>query len=343
MSERYDPRITPWSFDDDDFHELESRREQIEFLLRYAVLAPSSHNQQPWSFQITQEGVAVFADSRRRLPIIDPDDRELTLSIGAAIANLRVAAAHFGFESTLQLPASAEGGAVATLTLRETSGPDEKLRSLFRAIKRRHTNRTPFNDESIEPEALATLLDVVEDYPQTFHLVFRQDQRRAADLIAFADQLLMADDAYRCELAGCVHPADRSDDGLAADTLGIPAPLAFAAPFVIRHFDVGNLQAHHDRELTMSATALLVVSAEDDPISLLRAGEALEYLLLTITKVGLEYSFLNAPIQRADLRDRIRILTGATRPSQLIVRIGHGPPMTSSSPRRPLAAVLMQP
>jgi hypothetical protein len=152
----------------------------------------------------------------------------------------------------------------------------------------------------------------------------------------------MADDTYRSELAACVHPtSDAAEDGLAADSLGIPAPLAGAASFVLRHFDLGPLQAHRDHDLTMSATALLIVTAHDDAISLLQAGEALEYLLLTITQVGLQYSFLNAPIQRAELRDRVEMLAGSKRPAQLIVRIGHGQAVANFSPRRPLAAVVV--
>jgi len=70
-------------------------------LLRYAVLAPSSHNTQPWQFRITPEGIEVLPDLSRRLPIADPLDRELWLSVGSTIANLRVAAAHFGFATTI--------------------------------------------------------------------------------------------------------------------------------------------------------------------------------------------------------------------------------------------------
>ena len=171
-------------------------------------------------------------------------------------------------------------------------------------------------------------------------MVFGQDKERGADLIAFADQLLMADDAYRGELAACMHPANGADDQLTADTLGIPARLARAVPFVLRHFDLGTLQAQHDRELTMSAAALLIVTAGRGLIPLF-AGEALEYLLLTITRVGLQYSFLNAPIQRADLRDRVAMLARSRRPAQLIVRIGQGHPVNGPSPRRPLPAVVV--
>ena len=86
-SDNFEPRVTPWQLEESDFYELESDREQIEFLLRYAVLAPSSHNTQPWMFGIVEDGVRVFADYSRRLMVSDPDDRELLMSVGAAITN----------------------------------------------------------------------------------------------------------------------------------------------------------------------------------------------------------------------------------------------------------------
>ncbi|MEO8036587.1 MAG: hypothetical protein ABI837_19270 [Acidobacteriota bacterium] len=341
MAQPYDPSATPWIFDDDAFYELTSLHEKFEFVLRYAVLAPSSHNQQPWSFRITDQGVEVFADATRRLPVIDPDDREMTISIGAAIANLRVAAAHFGFESTALFPEAGGTGAVATIALQEAPTPDERRKSLFHSIKLRHTNRMPFDEKTLDPAALSRVLDVVEEYPDTFHIVYRQDQQRAADLIAVADQLLMADAAYRSELAACLNTATGAEDGLTGDALGIPATIAAAAPFVLRHVDLGSVQARHDQKLTMSSAALVVVTADDDAISLLRAGEALEYLLLTITGAGLQYSFLNAPIQRAELRARVDQLSSSRFPAQLIVRIGHGQTLSGSSPRRPLDAVVV--
>lgn len=340
MIDRYDPRSTPWNFDDDDFYEHESRREQIEFLLRYAVLAPSSHNRQPWIFKITAEGVEVSADPTRCLAAIDPDDRELTLSIGAAIANLRVAAAHFGFESTVSYETSGDSAPLATVTLRETCDPDRELGRLFSAIKRRHTNRAPFVEQIVDPDALAIVLDVIDHDPETFHIVLPREKSRAADLIELADRAQMADPAYRSELSACIHASADAIDGLPADSLGIPHVLAAATPFLLRHHDFGPLHARQDHDRAMSAAGLLVVCAEDDSTSLLRAGEALEILLLTFTRSGLQYSFLNAPIQRAELRDRVATLAGCRQPPQLILRFGQGRPVVSPAPRRPVAAVV---
>src|SRR6266545_2243593 len=56
-----------------------------------AVAAPSLHNSQPWRFRIRNGGVDVYADRTRQLEVIDPSGRELLISVGAAVFNLRVA------------------------------------------------------------------------------------------------------------------------------------------------------------------------------------------------------------------------------------------------------------
>ncbi|HVR38527.1 MAG TPA: hypothetical protein VMU84_05475, partial [Thermoanaerobaculia bacterium] len=54
MSDPFDPRIDPWLIDESDFYEIDDAKAQKEFLLRYAVLAPSGHNTQPWSFSLVR-------------------------------------------------------------------------------------------------------------------------------------------------------------------------------------------------------------------------------------------------------------------------------------------------
>lgn len=46
--------------------------ERSRFLLQYAVLAPSSHNSQPWAFAVEGGEVHVYADESRRLDVADP-------------------------------------------------------------------------------------------------------------------------------------------------------------------------------------------------------------------------------------------------------------------------------
>ena len=65
-------------------------------LLRAAVRAPSLHNTQPWAFGFGDRHVELYADSSRHLPRADSTGRSLLVSCGAALFNLRVAAAHLG-------------------------------------------------------------------------------------------------------------------------------------------------------------------------------------------------------------------------------------------------------
>ena len=78
-------------------------RDTLAAILESATLAPSSHNTQPWRFELGETGISLFADRLRALPVNDPDDRELTISCGCALFNLRIAAAHAGFNTECQL------------------------------------------------------------------------------------------------------------------------------------------------------------------------------------------------------------------------------------------------
>lgn len=323
----------PWIIDEADFYELESHREQMEFLLRYAILAPSGHNTQPWTFRITADGVEVFADYSRRLPVVDKDDRELLMSVGAAIANFRVAAAHFGFDTTVAYDRRPlETVPAATIRVHETCAANDALASLFPAIRKRHTNRELYDGQPIDPEALQVILDVVDANPGTLRLVLPRDVERVTEYVASADRTLMARPAYRAELA---------DSPLPPEALGVPSVLSGVTPWLVRTFDVGDLQARRDSERTRSASMLLVVTAGDDRVSLLKAGEVLEILLLTITATGLQYSFLNTAVEVEESRDRLRMLIGSTHPPQVLLRIGSSATAAHPTPRRAVESVIV--
>ena len=85
-----------WNISGEDFPAIGTPVEQMEFVLNYAVLAPSNHNTQPWLFEIHGDAIHLFVDRSRALPMTDPEDREMLISCGAALLNLRVAMRHFG-------------------------------------------------------------------------------------------------------------------------------------------------------------------------------------------------------------------------------------------------------
>lgn len=76
-------------------------------ILRHASLAPSGHNSQPWFVKALEpKNWIIGIDPQRRLPAVDPINREALLSIGAFIENLSIAAGALGFKAHTEVIAN---------------------------------------------------------------------------------------------------------------------------------------------------------------------------------------------------------------------------------------------
>ena len=61
-----------------------SNTPEVSEFIRYATLAASGHNTQPWRFRIVDSSIEVLPDFSRRTPVVDPDDHHLFASLGCA-------------------------------------------------------------------------------------------------------------------------------------------------------------------------------------------------------------------------------------------------------------------
>lgn len=99
-----EPELEAWNLSENQFPGG-SNVDKLRFLLSFAILAPSTHNTQPWLFKIVNNDslIELYADRTRGLPVVDPDDRELTISCGAALCYLQIALRYFGFRYNVEL------------------------------------------------------------------------------------------------------------------------------------------------------------------------------------------------------------------------------------------------
>jgi hypothetical protein len=81
----------------------------IESILQKTIKAPSGHNTQPWKFDVTENCITIFPDYERALPVVDADNHALFISLGCALENLVIAAAHFGYGTTIEMHLENEG------------------------------------------------------------------------------------------------------------------------------------------------------------------------------------------------------------------------------------------
>ncbi|MCP5152813.1 MAG: nitroreductase [Ectothiorhodospiraceae bacterium] len=313
------------------------REDDWQALVAAAILAPSSHNTQPWLFRPTRAGLDLLADERRALPVNDPDDRELTMSCGCALMNLRVAAAARGLTVDCSLlPDPTEPALLARLSLAAEHRPAPADADLAPAIATRRTCRRRFADRPVPAEVVARVVASARVEGTSLHPVTGEARRREiARLVGEGDAVQWADPSWRRELAAWMHPG-RDGDGLALPTLATPLAQA-----VVRTFDMGGGVAARDRDLTVDSPLLAVLgTAGDTRRDWLLAGQALERVLLTARRLGLQASFLNQPVEVAALRPRLARAVPCEHP-QILLRAGYPTGDIPPSPRRALDAVVL--
>ncbi|MFD5812995.1 Acg family FMN-binding oxidoreductase [Streptomyces sp. NPDC127038] len=316
----------------------------ITELVTDAVAAPSLHNAQPWVFRCVRETgvVRLYADPERALPHTDPENRGLHMGCGAALFNLRVSAAAAGLTpEVLLLPDPASPDLLAEVRLSGTGPPGDTLAGLAPSIRRRHSSRLPFRDQELpvatrEQLSEAARLEGAElFFPDAWHV------RAILDLIRDAEDSEAVDPGVRAETVRWTR-TEPSAVGAAAD--GIPAeafgPRQRGTSAPIRDFAVGRPMPGRDRTaFEKNPNIALLGTARDEPVDWLRAGQALERVLLQATTDGLVASITSQPLEWQDIRWAVRDPVSAMAHVQMVIRIGHGPE-GAASPRRPVTDVL---
>ncbi|MHB9864168.1 Acg family FMN-binding oxidoreductase [Streptomyces sp. YIM S03343] len=315
----------------------------LEKLIAAAVAAPSVHNTQPWRFRLDPDSVTleIRAAADRGLRFSDPSGRALHVSVGCALFNLRVAVAYFGWEPvTRLLPKPEQPDLLATVRLAGASR-FTGLEQLYDALWMRHSSRLPFADRQL-PESVLT--ELAEAAQQEGGLFTHPDP-------AYAERLL--------RLTGEAEQRNRADADRAAESrrwivrlpgaasIGVP-PAAIGPQDYRDHIPMRDFGAHrHPSVLAARAfetrpSLAVLATPHDRRTDWLRAGQALERVLLVATSHGLRASLLHQALEWPDLREQVIGDPDDRRAhAQMVIRLGYGPEGTAS-PRREASQVLEQ-
>lgn len=335
----------PWQVREDDFPVNGSTTEKLRFLLNYAVLAPSGHNTQPWLFKLVDNAIELYADQTRALPVVDPDDRELIISCGAALFNLKIALRYFGFQDLVEVfPDEQKPDLLARIDIGHRILAANETKSLFHAIQKRRTNRLPFLDRPLDHFLLSELRLAASSQYTQLQIIPEASRTAVIDLIAEGDRLQMANPHFRRELAQWIRPSNSPHhDGIPGYAQGMEERLDAATPLIslaIRSFDFGKPQSAKDRKLAAQAPVLVLLTSRHDGLEdWLATGEALAHLLLRARVADVWASFFNQPIEIAELRPRLTALFPEHGYPQILLRLGYAPE-TKPTPRRSVDEVL---
>ncbi|WP_416981345.1 Acg family FMN-binding oxidoreductase [Streptomyces sp. T028] len=313
------------------------------YLVRAAVTAPSPYNTQPWIFVAEDEdrGLEVHADAARRLLLSDPAGREMVISCGAALFNIRLAMRHLGFNPVVEhFPRPSDPAFLARVawgTHRRPSPQDERL---FGALRLRHTARGPFLAEPLPESLTDDLRDHAHRAGATLDLVTdRAGTRHLAELVRIAEETSRSRPECTAEQRRWTWwPGRPRFDGIPVEADGTHPDIT---DFAGRDY-TGLTQIFPrppQRRPSRTGPVAILSTDRDDPAAWLRAGEALQRILLEAADHGVMAAFHTQPLEVPALRVEIRrTLSGGAHP-QMIFRLGH-PPYVPPLPRRPVAEVL---
>ena len=117
--------------------------------LSWAILAPNSHNMQPWKVDLSvPDQVTLYPDLDRLLPQTDPFNRQITVSLGCFLELMRMAALEDGLAVDLDLfpegedPAGLDERPAAICRFRPTTRARDPL---FAYAASRRSNKEPYD------------------------------------------------------------------------------------------------------------------------------------------------------------------------------------------------------
>jgi hypothetical protein len=211
---------------------------------------------------------------------------------------------------------------LAVLRMAPGPAPAPGERNLYRAIWRRHTNRRPFSGQQIPRVVQAGMQKSAALRGAGLRMLDRPDTATVLSLAAQAGRELAADKAHQEELRKWI--GDGLADGIPAWAL--PAK-ARSAPSPVRDGDLLAVMPMPTRRRAAyeQFPQLAVLTTEhDEPEDWLRAGEALEHVLLVATLNNVSASFLFQVIERDDMRDSGQRSWPWAEHPQMIIRLGYG-------------------
>ncbi|HTP16411.1 MAG TPA: hypothetical protein VMK13_11305 [Streptosporangiaceae bacterium] len=309
----------------------------VRRLLSAAGAAPSIHNTQPWKFRLAGDVIELRGDPERMLWVADPKGRALHLSCGAALFNLRLAIRTLGAKPLVwPLPdPQGEPTLLACVQLAGGRSATPQECEMFDAIRQRHSSRAPFSAHPV-PESVQVCLEQEAGFEfAVLRMLNARDAALVLELAAAADKKLAADFDHRVELAKWV--ATSGDDGIPGSALGFRPD---REPGPVRDFGYASPALERPAARFEPLPQIAVLStARDEPGDWLRAGQALQRVLLTATRHGVATSLLYQPIEVRDMEPADDGWWPWPECPQIVIRFGYGPP-GAPTPRRQVADML---
>jgi len=316
-------------------------------LIRYATLAPSSHNTQCWKFRLEQDAISILPDLQRRCAVVDPDDHHLFVSLGCAIENLVIAAEAQGLDARVEIGTTPSVSIRVAFQQMDLSTNQTAHLPLFAAIPHRQSTRCEYDGKVLTNQELSLLEKVGTG--DGVHVQLLADKTAIEQVLEYVIQgntIQLNDPAFVKELKHWIRfnsaEALKKGDGLWSRSTGSPSiPRWLGAPLLKLFLSARSENDKYIKQVRSSAGIAVFSSDANDKSHWIAVGRCFQRFALQATVLGIRTAHINQPVEVAALRSQFASALGiGNRRPDLVVRFGHGPLMPRSL-RRPVDDVIV--
>ena len=332
-----------WSVSKHHFPEEGSEADKLAFFVRYAILAPSFMNTQPWVFEIKQNVLHLYVDRCAGLPVSDPDDRGSVIACAAALFNLKHAARGYGYQiETEIMPDPDNEDLLATVRLgAQDTTVEEQDQNLLKSMTGFEFDHSAYLDKPLSEDDLDALRTAASAEGAWLYVAGDNEKRNILRMTVEADQMQAMNKHFRREFALWTDKRrTHTGDGLPEYAQSFSTVMNTFTPHVLRRFKNASGAAVTDAELMESVPCLAILgSMSGSAEERLQTGQGLMRLCLTAASRGLSVSPLNQVCEVPEMRLRLHDEISQQGRAHVVLRIGYGGKPALHA-RKPLESVL---
>jgi hypothetical protein len=303
---------------------------QLLDILYHASLAPSGHNAQPWAVRIPEPGLLVIGSEHSRwLPAVDPNNREMLLSLGAFLENLIAAAGHHGYHTEYRVVAQSSTDR-DVLEVRLTRAA--RVPFALEKIRQRRTVRGHHLPRELSGDDMKALAQPFGDRLAAFPRGSRPASYLEEGTIE-ANRIQAYRDPAQEELSHWIRWTDKEGrlyrNGLTPESMEITG----LSGWFVRHFmNQKSVMKNSFRDRSVDAVreqvsnygGWLVVSSADSSIpGLIETGRAFQRMLLGVRERMIAIHPMTQILEEAPTRDQVARALNVPGDLQFILRAGY--------------------
>ncbi|MEK7616342.1 MAG: hypothetical protein AAB420_04015 [Patescibacteria group bacterium] len=332
MKENY----SAWNINISEYGKLSNVAQKTEFIARYGVLAPSSHNSQPWNIRVSgDKTILVSPDYSRALPVADSNNRQFTESLGCCVQYVILAAEALGIKTHLVFDPKT---LVSTISLDFNQSQDIN-KTLLEALISRHTNRYDYIDKKLPDDFLEWAKSLSTESLSVKLVLGKQLIAEFGRLAVLSEIEAMESKSFREELSHYIKSNyTNSYFGMPGFGMGLPGIVSLFVPFLIRKKNLAKLNEKNDlKKFVGNTSAFLIISSNNDtPDDWFKVGRLFTKIAVEATRLGIVTNPAAATIQIGNNYKTIQNLLRMSQRPQFFCRIGFANKNMPHSPRRPI-------